>query len=148
MARTYHPSHPQHPDNIAKREEAMKYPVTSEDAFKVPIKPEPQWSEKNKDLGRILVNSEHKLAYTFIGKGVVDPSSIITSCGCSVASWNKRSKTIELTYTAQPIPKHLKEDLSQNFQHILKEVYADTIEPDGTRKQHTLTFQAEVRETL
>jgi hypothetical protein len=72
------------------------------------------WKPKNIDLGKIKVGETHNLLFSYTSDDITvlqlpDKSFfLVPSCGCTKPTWNPTTQELKATYTAQPIPLHLK----------------------------------------
>lgn len=100
---------------------------------------------ENLKVGKeVVVKFEHeegvKIALNFWGK-----ADIQASCGCTSASYDKKSRTIIVKFTPQEISPEIKA-LGGNSYETNKKVTVYTIDQNKNRTSHILTIKGIVTE--
>lgn len=97
------------------------------------------WKEYKIDVGEVKVNTKKAVVFTYTGDKEI--SQIIKRCGCTSATYNKKSKTLEVIFSTGHIPMHLKHLGSMKTTKSVVVRYAD-----GT--QDSLFFTAIIKSKL
>lgn len=102
------------------------------------------WIEQNKNIGHIYEYDSkeivfHMLKEKEIAKNAVGYYRISTSCGCSSAKWDPKSKKLTVTYKAGEVPVHL---VREGARAYTTTKYINITYKDGTTD--TLSFSATV----
>lgn len=100
------------------------------------------WKNKSIDFGNLKVGTTVKAKFEYLGDGKYISSK--TSCGCTVANWDKDKKILETKYTPKAIPVHLKNE-GKNSYDSLKHIMVTMIE-DGLVKNFNLQIKAKIHE--
>ena len=100
------------------------------------------WKEKIIDLGNVKAEKPVNVEFKYLGDGEYSSSS--TSCGCTVADWNKETKTLKSVFTPNPVAKHLKDTGQTNYNSI-KYINVVMIEGQSVNK-YELIIKAVVHE--
>lgn len=100
------------------------------------------WKNKQVDFGLLKVGSTVSAVFEYLGEGKYVSSK--TSCGCTVANWDKSKKVLETKYTPKAIPVHLK-NAGKDTYDSLKYVMVTMVE-DGLVKNYNLEIKAKVYE--
>ena len=100
------------------------------------------WKEKTIDLGDVKAQEPINVQFQYLGDGEYSSSS--TSCGCTVADWDKETKTLKSVFTPNAIAKHLK-DAGQTQYNSVKYIYVVMIEGQSVNK-YDLMIKALVHE--
>jgi hypothetical protein len=100
------------------------------------------WKNKQVNFGLLKVGRTVSAAFEYLGEGKYVSSK--TSCGCTVANWDKSKKVLETKYTPKAIPVHLK-NAGKDTYDSLKYVMVTMVE-DGLVKNYNLEIKAKVYE--
>lgn len=70
------------------------------------------WEKSDQNIGNVFENTSHEITFKMkgdktIGKNAIDAYKITTSCGCSDATWNEKTKILKVSYRAGEVPVHL-----------------------------------------
>jgi len=86
------------------------------------------WERTHIDLGAIKEKSSVNIDYNYIGSKVI--TEIIPSCpGCTIASYNSKTKQIEAAYNPGKLPRHL----AGTFYHVTIQKTILVKYEDGTK---------------
>lgn len=93
------------------------------------------WETKTVQLGDILEKSIHKVKFKLLEK--LEIVEMLATCGCTKPVFNKKTNTVEVTFKAGRVPKHLR--YKGSFV-VKKEIKVFT--PQG---RHTLEIKAIIK---
>lgn len=81
------------------------------------------WDRVLVDLGDLYVGQVVTQCFKYIGTEGINILSIDSGCKlCTSVDWNPKTHELCFKYTAQPIPKHISEELGRNFFMLNKEI--------------------------
>ena len=100
------------------------------------------WKKKLVDLGNVKVEQPITVRFEYLGDGEYSSSS--TSCGCTVANWDEKTKVLRSVFTPSPVAKHLK-DAGQDSYNSVKYITVVMIEGQSVNK-YELMIKALVHE--
>jgi len=99
------------------------------------------WERTDKELGNVFENTSHEIIFKMkgdkaIAKNAIGAYKITTSCGCSDAVWNEKSKVLKVNYNAGEIPVHLS---SQGQKAMTTTKYVTITYSDDTTEKLSFT---------
>jgi len=75
------------------------------------------WDKVIHDFGTIKAGAKVRCAFKFISKDK-EIVNLFTTCGCTKAEYNKKKKTVEVTYTSKGFPPQVTAPVQYVSQYI------------------------------
>ena len=70
------------------------------------------WKEKLVEAGRIVEGSKHLITFQGL-EGMKEITYLRSSCGCTQPKFDKTTRKLSVTYSANKVSKHLRTDTKQ-----------------------------------
>lgn len=109
------------------------------------------WKNKNISLGEVRVGQEQVISFEYEGDITINKNgwgkpNIVTSCGCTSATFRPDKKALIVKYTPGDIPKHLANQGRTSYPS--KKTVTVNYTEEGVSQKEVLTFTATVIKNL